>query len=268
MINYKEIHIGTHLKEVSKVKEVSISRACQFLKCSSQEIEHMYTKQSLDSNTLLRWCKLLDYNFFMFYNSHLQLFNPSAATAKLKVEEVEGDDKKYIFRKNLYSPEIIDWILGQLRSGELDIKSIMQKYQIPRTTIYRWSKRDNVIKKEEIIISKKRSEVSFKALYFDFLKQTPNLSFELKVELKEYLQLLSKDNLSTKDLMKLNSIIKQNTSYKTDEKRYQQLKSYDEDYILDILEYQRINKLSDRYVCISNKLSRNTLAKWKKRYKN
>lgn len=143
MSEYKNIHIGSHIKEIAKLKELSISRACIFLKCSHKDIKNMYTKKSLDSDLLLRWCKLLEYNFFMFYHSHLQIYSPKSSLAKLSPKEkhLTWSSNTYEFRKNLYSQEIINWILDKYHSGMLTPKDIMEKYQIPKTTLYRWIKK-------------------------------------------------------------------------------------------------------------------------------
>ena len=141
MVNFKEIHIGQHLKRISEFKNLSITRACAFLECSKKDIEDMYAQPSMDSQLLLKWCKLLNYNFFMFYHTHLQIYKPQASTTKLKDNQLEEELKPYVFRKNLYSPELIDWVLEQLRSQKLSAKDIIDKYQIPKTTLYRWKKR-------------------------------------------------------------------------------------------------------------------------------
>lgn len=144
-MDYKNIHIGSHIKQIAKIKGLSISRACAYLKCSHQDILDMYTKKSLDSDVLLRWCKLLEYNFFMFYHSHLQLYNPKASVTKLNVKHsVTKNRSDYIFRKNLYSPDVIDWLLNKLARRELTVKEVMDRYYIPRTTIYRWKKKRQI----------------------------------------------------------------------------------------------------------------------------
>lgn len=140
-MDYKNIHIGTHIKRIADIKDLSISRACSFLKCSHKDIKDMYTQKSLDCELLLQWCKLLDYNFFMLYHSHLQLYKPSASITKLDVNVNKDLRENYMFRKNLYMPEIIDWLLGKLERKELTIKEIIETYKIPRTTIYRWKKK-------------------------------------------------------------------------------------------------------------------------------
>lgn len=50
------------------------------------------------------------------------------------------------------------------------------------------------------------------------------------------------------------------------ESKNQKLRSYDEHSILKILEYQQKNKLSNSTTALHFKMSRNTIAKWKKFY--
>ena len=152
MLDYKEIHIGQHIKRISKVKQLSISRACRFLGCNAHDIDQMFTQESLDAKLLLKWSKLLDYNFFMFYHTHLQLYKPSAAKAKLNNEVPNQKKGDYNFRKNLYSPEVINWILEQFNNQTLTIKDIIERYNIPKTTIYRWIKRNETIKDKGLLI--------------------------------------------------------------------------------------------------------------------
>ena len=140
MEGYKNIHIGKHIKVIAKAKELSISRACLFLKCSNKDIENMYQQKSLDVELLLKWSKLLKYNFFMFYHAHLQLYSPSSASAKLNVKS--KDFNQYNFKKNIYCPEVKDWLLDKLNSGEFSAEQIIKKYNIPKTTLYRWKKKE------------------------------------------------------------------------------------------------------------------------------
>jgi len=144
-MDIKNIHIGSHIKKIAQIKELSITRACIFLKCSHKDILNMYEKDTLETKLLLRWSKLLEYNFFMLYHSHLQIFSPKAASTKL-LSAKEKDREQYEFRKNIYSEEIILWLLEKIEHGELTTQEIIKKYNIPRTTIYRWKKRHTKIK--------------------------------------------------------------------------------------------------------------------------
>lgn len=71
----------------------------------------------------------------MFYHSNLQLYKPAMASTKLKPIELKKEGKPYVFRKNLYSADVVGWIFGQLDRGELTTKEIMDKYNISRATI-------------------------------------------------------------------------------------------------------------------------------------
>lgn len=143
-MDYKNIHIGSHIKKIAQIKELSITRACIFLKCSHQDILIMYEQETLEAKTLLRWSKLLEYNFFMIYHTHLQMFSPISASTKL-IAAKEKEREQYEFRKNIYSEEIILWLLKKMENGELTPQEIINKYHIPRTTIYRWKKRHTKI---------------------------------------------------------------------------------------------------------------------------
>lgn len=75
------------------------------------------------------------------------------------------------------------------------------------------------------------------------------------------------DNLSTvMDILELNKLIFGETHLPTAYKN-QRLRSYDENSVLKILDYQKKNKLNNTQVANHFKMSRNTLAKWKNIYK-
>lgn len=261
MNTFKTIHIGQQIKNIATIKELSISRACQFLKCSAQDIEEIYEKESLDSDQLLRWCKLLDYNFFMFYHSHLQLYSPSASIAKLPSKgkpKTEGQS----FKKNLYSPEIIDYILKKLKNNELSAKEIMEVYHIPRTTLYRWKKKSSQLPRE--VQTSEKKKVNYKALYTDFITHTPLLKKEVKLLLLEKISLWENEDVNVEKLYKINQIIQGNLTNSTHLEQYKSVKAYDESYMRKILSYQKEYSLSDLSLSKEYKFSRNTIVKWKK----
>ncbi|WPO89266.1 helix-turn-helix domain-containing protein [Chryseobacterium sp. HR92] len=72
--------------------------------------------------------------------------------------------------------------------------------------------------------------------------------------------LLQKKVLSALDVIKLNYLLFSNESDSFNQK----LRSYDETAILEILLYQKINGFNNTEVASHFKLSRNTIAKWKK----
>lgn len=97
----------------------------------------MYSSQSLDAEILLKWCKLLEYDFFRIYSQHLILYAPPAANEKI---EQQKDKKTNLpqFRKNIYTKEVIDFILELIANGEKTKKQVIEEYRIPKTTLYKW----------------------------------------------------------------------------------------------------------------------------------
>lgn len=114
---------------------IEISRLCNFMKCTEEQIEKMYQKKSLDTEILLKWSKLLDYDFFRIYTQHLILYAPPSAK-----EQDSKTEKSSLpqFRKNIYTKEIITFILGQIDSGAMTKIEVMEQYKIPKTTLYKW----------------------------------------------------------------------------------------------------------------------------------
>lgn len=138
-MNFKDIHIGTLINQKVEERGLEVSRICNFLACSEEEIEKMLKQKSLDTHMLLRWSKLLHYDFFRIYTQHLILYAPPSA-----IGEQSGKIKSILprFRKNIYTKEIIDFILEQIRTGKMDKKEVIKKYRIPKTTLYKWIEKE------------------------------------------------------------------------------------------------------------------------------
>lgn len=69
------------------------------------------------------------------------------------------------------------------------------------------------------------------------------------------------------DILILNTLIFGVSKQETESKS-RKLRSYDKNSILKILEYQRNNKLNNIATAIHFKMSRNTLTKWRRIYKD
>lgn len=67
-LDYKKINIGHLIREEIKVKKIESGRICKFMNCTEKEIEEMYEATDLPTNILLKWCKLLEYDFFRIYS--------------------------------------------------------------------------------------------------------------------------------------------------------------------------------------------------------
>lgn len=136
---FKEIHIGNIIRERWEEKNIDMVRTCNFLKTDEDKILEMFTQPGINSEILLRWSKLLEYDFFRIYSQHLILYAPSAS------DNVK-DTKLPVFRKNIYTKEIIEFILGRIANKEKTKSEIIKEYGIPKATLYKWiSKYDDTI---------------------------------------------------------------------------------------------------------------------------
>ena len=135
-MNFKDIHIGYFINQRVTENGIEISRICNFMKCTEKKITEMYQSKSLDTELLLRWSKLLEYDFFRVYSQHLILYAPPSTIEKNKKNNVKS--KLPQFRKNIYTKEIIDFILEQIEKKEMTKNQIMERYRIPKTTLYKW----------------------------------------------------------------------------------------------------------------------------------
>ena len=119
-----------------KVTEIGIElpRICNFLKCNEKEIKEMFEQENLPTDIVLKWSKLLEYDFFRIYSQHLILYSPPSA------QDVSKKRKSTLpyFRKNIYTQEIIDFILEQIYSGKMTKSEVIERYRIPKTTLYKW----------------------------------------------------------------------------------------------------------------------------------
>ena len=136
-MNFKEIHIGALINQLVAECGIEISRICNFFKCSTDDISEMMNAKSIDTETLLKWCKLLEYDFFRIYTQHLILYAPSSANERINKKE---EQKPILprFRKNIYTKEIIDFVLEQINTKEMTKTEVMERYGIPKTTLYKW----------------------------------------------------------------------------------------------------------------------------------
>jgi len=132
-MNLKEIYVGQLIKQRVLECNISIERICKFLKCTEEDIEKIYEKESVEADLLLKLSKLLEYDFFRLYSQHLILYSPPASKAFNKSKTLLPS-----FRKNMYTREIIEFILDLLETQQKTKVQIVQEYGIPKTTLYKW----------------------------------------------------------------------------------------------------------------------------------
>mgnify|MGYP003574893055 CR=1 FL=1 len=136
-MSLKEIHIGKLIEE--RVLEIQITneKICNFLNCTDQELLEIYASANIKTEILLKISKLLQYDFFRIFSQHLILFAP---ISKLNKEENISTEKSKLpqFRKNIYTQEVIFFILELIEKKEKTIAQVITDYQIPKTTLYKW----------------------------------------------------------------------------------------------------------------------------------
>ena len=114
---------------------IEISRICNFMKSDEEEINEMFLNENIQTDILLRWSKLLSYDFFRVYSQHLIFYtHPSKGDSSPEKANTQLPQ----FRKNIYTKEVIDFIIEQITTGEMSKKEIIEKYNIPKTTLYKW----------------------------------------------------------------------------------------------------------------------------------
>lgn len=133
-MNLKKINIGKFIKKRVAESGIEMSRICNVMKCTESEIYNMYSSEEISTEKLLKWSKLLDYDFFRIYTQHLILYSPPV---NLK-SQAEKKTQLPVFRKNIYTREIIDFILELINTGMKTKAEIITEYRIPKTTLYKW----------------------------------------------------------------------------------------------------------------------------------
>ncbi|SIQ53075.1 helix-turn-helix domain-containing protein [Chryseobacterium sp. RU33C] len=148
MINFKQIHIGNLLKREVEYNKIDNQRICNFFKYDSMRIEEMYRSESIDLNELLKWSKLLEYDFFRIYSQHLILYSPPKTDHHIPNKHVKN--KLPNFRKSIYTKELIDFIIELVSTGKKTRKEVVDQYKIPKTTLYKWLQKYNEKRESEL----------------------------------------------------------------------------------------------------------------------
>lgn len=255
MQQYKDIHIGSKIQAVVTAQEIDMQRIEKFFKTDEEHILQMYQSKSLDAELLLKWCKLLDYNFFLYYHSHLQLYSPSASTAKTKSETTEK--AQAVFRKNIYTQQVQDFLLELVVSGKMTPKEVIRKYNLPKVTLYTWMRKHKKIEEpkndKKKTLPEAKTVPNYSLIYQDIVQ---NMNVSVTSTIREKINSINK----SLDVLQVNEMLfEQGVTLKST----QQMRSYlpsDKSYIL---EYQKKEKLNNIQTANHFKMSRNTIAKWK-----
>ncbi|UKB86423.1 transposase [Chryseobacterium sp. MEBOG06] len=139
-MDLKTINIGNLIEERVKECEIDIVRICNFFKCQEEDIKKMYEEEHIRTDLLLKWSKLLSYDFFRLYTQHLVLYAPpegGETSSRSKPTALPS------FRKNIYTKELIAFVIEQLNTGAMKRSQIISEYRIPKTTLYKWLSKYN-----------------------------------------------------------------------------------------------------------------------------
>ena len=64
----KNIHIGHVIHAKVKDKGITVTEFAQKINCNRTNIYNIFTRQSIDTDLLLRISQVLDYDFFKLYS--------------------------------------------------------------------------------------------------------------------------------------------------------------------------------------------------------
>lgn len=130
-VDYKDIHIGNAVK--IRVNELGI-KSCDLIKeIPYSNLEELYREKNVDAELLLTLSKLLNFDFFRIYTQHLILYSPSRAKTENKPPAYQP-----LYNRNLYTKEIIEFILELHSKGIKSNIQIQEDYNIPKSTLQKW----------------------------------------------------------------------------------------------------------------------------------
>lgn len=144
-MDFRNFHIGKMIEERVAEREIEISRICNFLKVEKQEVLKMYESDDIEVKILLRWSKLLEYDFFRIYSQHLILYAPSLVHSKNKAGKTSLPE----FRKSIYTREVIDFLLELIDTGKKTRAEVIEEYGIPKTTLYKWISKNSTLEQKK-----------------------------------------------------------------------------------------------------------------------
>lgn len=134
MENLREIHIGNVLTEYIEQEGIKHNDIIRKLKITKNKLSSTLSSKSIDTDDLLKWSKFLNVDLFRLYSGHLILHH---GISGIKPQKKEKSDK-LIIRKNVYTFEIKKFIIDQIKNNEISIPMAISKYNIPKTTLYKW----------------------------------------------------------------------------------------------------------------------------------
>jgi hypothetical protein len=124
------------------MKEIGISpdRMSEKLGIETDFFNSILESEVISIDQLMKISKILEYDFFRLYSMHILLYAPPRMGLNHRKSNSGKTQDTHLpgFRKNAYTIEIIKFILDKIKTGEMTVPEIITKYNIPKTTIYRW----------------------------------------------------------------------------------------------------------------------------------
>lgn len=137
-MNFKDIHLGKLIKTKIDETDFTTEGILKYFKIDDEsKLTAMYQAKSLDTEILLKWSKLLNYDFFRLYSQHLIFYNPIENNSLQTKEPIEKS-KLPVFKKQLYTKEIVDFVLELVVLNKKKPTEIIKEYGIPKTTLHKW----------------------------------------------------------------------------------------------------------------------------------
>lgn len=131
----KDIHIGKCIEQKVTESNLPMISICNYFKLDEDDIRNCYKSEDISATALLKWSRLLNYDFFRLYSGHLMLYS-SSSRINQKVSVVP------VFRKNIYTKEVKDYLLEIIYEKKKTIAEVIEIYGIPKTTLYNWLKKN------------------------------------------------------------------------------------------------------------------------------
>ncbi|MFY1047162.1 transposase [Chryseobacterium sp. GP-SGM7] len=141
-MDFKNIHIGKMIEKRMIETNTDVMQICSLMDFTAEDLQAIYDSKNIETEMLLNLSKFLEYDFFRMYSQHMVLF--SSLEKQKHISKTKDDSKKtHQFRKNIYTKEIIEFILESVNSGEKTKQDIIDVYHIPKTTLYKWFSKYN-----------------------------------------------------------------------------------------------------------------------------
>lgn len=134
-VDIKKIHIGNCIQQQIQSLDIEMDRIVRFLNISESEVTSILSSENIDTHLLLRFSKLLEYDFFRLYSQHLILYSPQR---NINYNVKKNKTSLPVYRKNIYTREVIDFFINLIISEKKTKTQIIQDYNIPKSTLNKW----------------------------------------------------------------------------------------------------------------------------------